>query len=101
MLEGGKRGGRGQFFPSVGKSFNREERLGIALNMGNAGNIQRLLDGEGWTLAQVKPVLDTLTAADWQFVQGVWDFLESYRPLVAAKERRVYGKEPNWVEPQP
>lgn len=101
MLEGGKRGGRGQFFASVGKSFNREERLGIALNMGNAGNIQRLLDGEGWTLTQLKPVLDTLTAADWHFVQSVWDHLESYRPLVAAKERRVYGKEPNWVEPQP
>lgn len=101
MLEGGKRGGRGQFFPGVGKSFNREERLGIALNMGNAGNIQRLLGGEGWTLAQVKPILDTLTAADWKFVQGVWDFFESYRPQIAAKEKRVYGREPNWVEPQP
>jgi hypothetical protein len=33
-------------------------------------------------------------------VQGVWDYLESFRPLVAAKERRVYGKEPNWIEPQ-
>lgn len=101
MLEGGKRGGSGQFFPGVGQSFNREERLGIALNMGNAGNVQRLLGGEGWSLAQVKPILDTLTEADWRFVQSVWDFLESYRPLVAAKERRVYGKEPNWVDPQP
>jgi hypothetical protein len=101
MLEGGKRGGKGQFFPAVRKSFNREERLGIALNMGNEGNLQRLLDGEGWTLAQATSITDTLTAADWQFVQGVWDFLESYRPLVGAKEKRVYGKEPNWVEPQP
>jgi hypothetical protein len=101
MLEGGRRGGRGIYFEHLKASFNREERLGIALNMGNAGNIQRLLGGEGWTLEQVKPMLDTLTAADWQFVQSVWDFLETYRPLIAAKERRVYGKEPNWVEPQP
>jgi hypothetical protein len=101
MLEGGRRGGKGEFFPSVGASFNREERLGIALNMGNAGNLQRLLDGEGWTLAQVKPIVDTLTAADWHFVQQVWDFLETFRPEIAAKERRVYGKEPEWVEPQP
>jgi hypothetical protein len=101
MLAGGPRGGKGQFFPAVGMSFNREERLGIALNLGNAGNLQRLLDGEGWTLAQVKSITDTLTAADWQFVQQVWDFLESFRPQIAAKEKRVYGKEPDWVEPQP
>lgn len=101
MLEGGRRGGKGQFFPSVGTSFNREERLGIALNMGNAGNLQRLLDGEGWNLQQMKPIVDTLTEADWRFVQQVWDFMESFRPEIAAKERRVYGKEPAWVDPQP
>jgi hypothetical protein len=29
----------------------------------------------------------------------VWDFFESYRPLIAAKEKRVSGVEPDWVEP--
>lgn len=99
VLKAGKMGGKGQFFPSINQSLNREERIGIALNMGNAGNTQRLLDGEGWTRAQVQPVLDTLTKEDWQFVQSVWDFFESYRPEIGAKEKRVYGKEPEWVEP--
>jgi hypothetical protein len=97
----GNMGGKGMFFRSIDRSLNREARIAIALNMGNAGNMQRLLDGEGWNMAQVQPVLESLTAAEWNAVQQVWDFLETYRPLVAAKERRLYGKEPNWVEPQP
>ncbi len=97
----GNMGGKGMFFRSINRSLNREARIAIALNMGNAGNMQRLLDGEGWNMAQVQPILESLTAAEWNAVQQVWDFLETYRPLVAAKERRLYGKEPNWVEPQP
>lgn len=101
MLADGKMGGKGQFFPTIQKSLNREERIGIALNMGNAGNVQRLLDGEGWTLDQVRPVLETLTKKDWDFVQSIWDYFETFRPEIGAKEKRIYGKEPAWVEPNP
>ncbi len=97
----GKMGGKGVYFPTIGQSLNREARLVIALNMGNDGNRQRLLDGEGWTLEQLTPILESLTEAEWNAVQQVWDFLETYRPLIAAKERRLYGKEPNWVTPTP
>lgn len=101
VLKEGKMGGKGMFFSSIGRSLNKEARLAIALNMGNASNMQRLLGGEDWTMEKIKPVLDTLTAADWTFVQNVWDYFESYRPMIAEKERRVYGKEPNWIEAQP
>lgn len=97
----GKMGGAGQFFPSINRSLNREARLAIALNTGNASNLQRLLGGEGWTVAQLQPVLQSLTAQEWQTVQLIWDQFDSYRPRIAAKEKRVYGKEPAWVEPQP
>lgn len=97
----GKMGGKGKYFESVGTSLNRESRIAIALNTGNAGNMQRLLDGEGWTQAQLMPVLQSLTLQEWQAVQAVWDHFESYRPDIAAKERRVYGKEPEWVPPVP
>lgn len=97
----GKMGGKGVFFPTIGRSLNREARLTIALNTGNQGNLQRLLGGEGWTVAQIQPVLNSLTAAEWTAVQQIWDHFESYRPEIAAKERRVYGKEPDWVEPTP
>ena len=52
-------------------------------------------------MAQIKPVLDTLSTADWNFVQGVWDYFESYRPEIGAKERRIYGKEPKWIDARP
>lgn len=97
----GRMGGSGQFFPSIGRSLNREARLAIALNTGNQGNLQRLLGGEGWTVQQIQPVLQSLTAAEWQAVQAVWDHFESYRPQIGAKERRVYGREPEWVDPAP
>ena len=101
VLAEGRMGGKGQFFPSISESLNRSEQIVMALNMGNAGNQQRLLDGRGWTFDQVTPVLQNLSATDWQYVQSVWDFFESYRPEIAAKERRVMGKEPTWVEPMP
>ena len=97
----GKMGGKGLTFQTVDRSFNREARIAIALNVGNEGNLQRLLGGEGWSLEQIMPILKTLTREEWTAVQAIWDHFETYRPLIAAKERRVYGKEPNWVEPTP
>lgn len=97
----GRMGGSGQSFPSIGRSLNREARIAIALNWGNEGNRQRLLGGEGWTPTQVMPVLQSLTPTEWAAVQQVWDHFESYRPDIAAKERRIYGKEPAWVDPAP
>ena len=97
----GGMGGKGMFFPSINRSLNREARIAIALNLGNDGNRQRLLDGEGWTIEQLQPVLESLTEAEWLAVQQVWDFIDGYRPEIAAKERRLYGKEPEWVKPVP
>lgn len=100
LFKMGRMGGAGIYFPTIDRSLNREARIAIALNMGNAGNIQRLLDGEGWSMEQIQPVLESLTQAEWEVVQGVWDYMESYRPKIAEKERRIYGKEPAWVKPQ-
>lgn len=97
--EGGPIGGKGRFFESIGRSLNRESVISIALNWGNDSNRQRVMGGEGWTEAQVIPILQSLTAAEWRAIQQVWDYLESYRPMIAEKERRLYGKEPKWIEP--
>ena len=93
--------GQKTYFPDSGKSFTYEERLGIALNMGNEINRERVLSGEALSPQQLSTVLDTLAQEDWAFVQGVWDHLESYRPQIAEKERRLTGVEPQWVEPTP
>jgi hypothetical protein len=101
LLKGKKMGGKGTWFPQLGTSLNRGERIVIALNMGNEGNAQRLMDGFGWDRNGIQAVLDTLTAQELDAVQAIWDFFESYRPMIAAKERRVMGKEPEWVKPVP
>lgn len=97
VLEQGRMS-KGIYFEGIKRTLNKEAILAIALNIGNESNAQRLMGGEGWTMSQLKPVLDTLSTADWNFVQGVWDYFESYRPQIGEKERRVYGKEPTWID---
>lgn len=80
-----------------------EERVMFALNWGNEGNRQRLLSGglsgqRGITETDGQAVLDSLDREDLRFVQGVWDYLDTFRPLVAEQERRLTGKEPKWIE---
>lgn len=101
VFRAGKLGGKGVFFPTIDRAMNREARLVVALNMGNAGNMQRLLDGEGWSIESVMPVLQSLTEDELNTVQQIWDYFEKYRPMIGQKERRLYGKEPAWVDPQP
>jgi len=101
VIKAGRMDGKGRFFATINRSMNREQVFAMALNMGNEGNLQRMLDGEGWTIQQIQPVVATLSSSDWLAVQAVWDHFESYRPLIGAKERRIYGKEPAWVEPMP
>lgn len=97
-----KMGGKGVLVPSIGRALNKEERIAVALNMGNDGNIQRLLSGENWTIEQVTPILESLTAAELEAVQKIWDYSEQkHKPLIAEQWRRLYGREPEWVEPRP
>jgi hypothetical protein len=93
--------GKGQRFDSIGRSLNWEGRFAMALNVGNASNLQRLLGGNKWSIDDIKPVLDTLTAEEWEAVQAIWDTFEQFRPEIAALERRVNGREPKWIEPSP
>lgn len=86
------------FISEIGGSLSLEGRLMIALNWGNETNRARVMDGDKWTEPQVQAVLKTLTPEHWAFVQDVWDFIDSYWPQIAAKERRVTGSAPEKVE---
>jgi hypothetical protein len=80
-------------------TFSRQQLVAIALNMGNAGNVQRLTDGYGWSEAGVRGVLNReLTESEWKFVQGAWDMIGKLWPNIAALEKRVNGVEPEKVE---
>lgn len=82
--------------------MTRQGLIAIALNTGNAGNTQRLVDGYRWNEAAVRELLNReLSAEDWAFVQQVWDVVETLWPQTAAMERRINGVEPEKVEAVP
>ncbi len=95
------------FVPDLRISLRREELLAIALNSGNDGNVQRLLDGgineslQAITGRQLIGVLNQITDKEWDFVEGVWRMIEENRPAIAAQEKALTGVEPKWVDPTP
>jgi hypothetical protein len=90
--------------PELGYSLSKWEMIAVALNMGNDGNRHRLTDPNvkgSMTEDQAALVLGKLDARDADFVQSVWDYVGSFRDDIAARERRVTGVEPDWVEATP
>lgn len=93
-----------EHIPALGYALSKWERIAVALNTGNEGNMQRLTDPKvrgSLTPAQVKAVLATLDARDADFIQSVWDYVGSFKADIAARERRATGVEPAWVEAAP
>ena len=89
--------GKGRYFPSIGRSLNLQGRLAVALNYGNESNLQRLLGGDGWTQAQIMPVLQSLTAKEWQAVQAGGGYPGNDWPRIGAQGRRVTGEGPQGI----
>lgn len=101
-LPGGVSGYRSKvFIPEINASLTRGGRLAVALNWGNEANRQRILDGDRWTEGQVQAILRTLSPTELEFVNKVWEYLDSYWPEIAAKEKRLTGVEPEKVQAVP
>lgn len=83
--------------------MSKGERFAAALNMGNDSNLKRLIKGDSiqWTDENIKALQQSLTSEDWLAVQKIWDLFESLRPMIAEKQKRVYGEEPLWIDPMP
>lgn len=88
--------------PGFSKPFTHGQRIAVALNCGNDSNRQRLVDGDcRFTDEALQAFFATLTEADWRAVEAVWQQFEELRPLIAEKEKRVFGTEPEWIDYQP
>jgi hypothetical protein len=82
--------------------LTRQQLISAALNMGNAGNAQRLADGYGWNETAILAALDReLTVPEWQYVQEVWDTIDGLWPDIEAMEKRLNGVAPEKVEARP
>lgn len=89
------------FIERLGEGLTMNQIVSVALNMGNADNRARLMAGEEWTQAQLNEVLSHLEKHHWDFVQGVWDLLETFKPASFALQRELTGKSPKAVEAMP
>lgn len=89
------------FEPEIGERLTHENRIAVALNMGNATNRERIRQGYGWSDAQIAAVLRPLSKRDWDFVQAVWDYLETFREESFKLQEDVTGLRPVAVEAMP
>ena len=92
----------GQKTKFLGVNYTGYEIVAIALNMGNDGNMDKMLRGEDWQKSDVLDLLNkTLKKEDWDFVQKVWDTLELLRKPLFDLEKRVTGLVPPAVKAVP
>ncbi len=86
---------------ALGGEFTQWEIISIALNTGNADNYQRLTNPKtekGFTEDQVSAALQELSEQDWRTVQSLWDYIGSFWPEIADKEKRTTSVVPKKVE---
>lgn len=79
----------------------RRVLLAMALNCGNEGNLQRLMDGHNLTADQVRAALSLLTPEELSAVQEIWGLFAELRPQVEELERKQNGVAPRMVEAKP
>lgn len=84
--------------------LTRKELVSMALNMGNASNLDRLqktFDFHNWDRDAIQRIGGMLKPEEWRFVQGVWDALKPYGQRMNALEKRLTGLPPVMVEVKP
>jgi hypothetical protein len=96
-----------EYIEPLGESLTKGEMLSIAMNWGSESNRQALLGGkklngdQAYSEQAVRVILGKLDARDWQFVQEIWDYLDSYWPEVEATEKRRRGIAPEKIQALP
>lgn len=93
-----------ELVPELGYALSKWEKIAVALNTGNEGNYQRLTDQNirgSMSEDQVEAIVQSLDERDAKFVQSVWDYLETFRADIEAREKRATGVAPKWVEARP
>jgi len=87
------------YIANLNQKMSRAGMIAVALNSGNKINKERLSTNVN-KVAQAE-ILSKLTKEELDFVQGVWDMLESYWPEMEALEKRTNGISPRKVEAEP
>ena len=90
-----------RFKTRVAPPTTRSELWTLFLNSGNAGNRQRLRDGNGWSDDQVNQALQLLKPDEAHFLQGLLDAIQSLHPELAKVHEARTGLPMDSVEATP
>jgi len=89
--------------PREGQPFHfktRAELLGLVQHLGNESNRDKLLRGYNWSEEGLNAFLlkmqqkEILTKQDFDFVQDLWGFYESIKPVAWAAHKAMHGYRP-------
>ena len=96
------------FDQALGESVSKEERLLVLLNLGNAGNRNRLKEGfrqvknrNKWSDWEIDAMVAPLEKKDYDFAQKIWDHFEQYKKERFDQEESLTGIRPLEVEATP
>lgn len=94
--------------PQIGKNFTRADIYGVALNMGNESNYDKMKRGEGkaeggreWTDQDVESIVANLSKEDWDNVQQIWDHINSLWAQTFQLQRKLTGVAPKKIAARP
>lgn len=97
----GARAGQKVKIESLGKSLDYNGILAVALNSGNASNLQKMLNGNGWGEHVHREILSHMREEDWRYVSNLWEIVNSLWPEIVALEKQVNGIAPEQVQGVP
>jgi GNAT superfamily N-acetyltransferase len=90
------------YIPEINDSLTREQMVTTTLYYGSETGRQRLRDGHGWGMVEMRAVTDRLTQKDVDLVDAIWRMHdEMVWPELAAVQERTTGQAPEKVEPLP
>jgi len=74
--------------------------VALALNTGNDGNYSRVQKGSKWSPGTIDRAVALLSSEELDYVQGIWNLLDTLRPEAAALYKRRTNLEFPAVEPR-
>ncbi len=87
-----------RYIPGVSKSLTHFETISVLLNMGNAENIQALIDSGQFTEDELMSIRQSASKKDLDFAQSVWTYMKEFWPEVSAATLKRDGFTPTQVE---
>ena len=77
--------------------ITRWEAIGVALNSENPGNVERLMKGNLYSRKQIEEIKDKLTNEEKQFVDDVFDLINSYWSEIESNMIKAVGIKPKKI----